>query len=311
MKFRQSALPLDASTNLQPVFQLPPNSEPKPGSAAGLETEPRSPRLASHANNELWLALECPALPLMAMGLTSSSSPPLAVSIVRGRRAQLLVVDNKAQQMGVTCGISVTAAMALCPTLQVRRHDPVLEAAALQGLAAWASRYTSRLSVQPPRGLLLEIGGSVRLFGGLGPLLQAIGDDLSHLGHVAIRGVAPTPMAAWLLARAGYAAPVKVAQHLAGALSSVPVQCLELPPRTLDDLHALGVHTLGECMRLPRDGLARRFGPGLLDVMDRALGVRADPRPHLLRGHGSFARLLIWRTLRFRSTTNLPRTKSI
>jgi protein ImuB len=127
--------------------------------------------------------------------------------------------------------------------------------------------------------LLLEIGGSVRLFGGLGLLLQTIRDDLRHLQHVVMSGVAPTPMAAWLLARAGHTAPVGATRHLAGALSGVPVHCLELPQRTLDDLRALGVHTFGECMRLPRDGLTRRFGPGLLDVMDRALGVCADPRP--------------------------------
>ena len=73
--------------------------------------------------------------------------------------------------------------------------------------------------------------------------------------------------------------PVSATQHLPSALSAVPVHCLGLPQRSLDDLHALGLHTFGECMRLPRDGLMRRFGPQLLDVMDRALGVCADPRP--------------------------------
>ena len=253
--------PVDAQAELQRTLQR----SPKPPSTVPV-------------SDALWLALDFPALPLLAMGLATPSSPPLAVSLVHGRRPQVLAADQRAQMMGVACGMSVSAALALCPTLHVRRHDPFLEASALQGLAAWANRYTSRISVQPPRGLLLEIGGSVRLFGGLGPLLQAISDDLDHLDHVAIRGIAPTPMAACLLARAGYSEPVSIAQHLASALASVPVHCLELPQRTLDDLSALGVHTFGECTRLPRDGLTRRFGPGLLEVMDRALGTRADPR---------------------------------
>ncbi|MFT5174181.1 MAG: protein ImuB [Gammaproteobacteria bacterium] len=258
MKLARSA---NAHADLQRTLQL----SPKPPSAP-------------HASGALWLALEFPALPLLAMGLATPSSPPLAVSLVRKRRPQVLVVDRKAHKAGITCGMSVTAAMALCPTLQVRRYDAVLEDSALQGLAAWANRYTSSISVQPPRGLLLEIGGSVRLFGGLDPLLQALRDDLNRLGHVAIRGIATTSMAAWLLARAGHSEPVSVEPQLASALANVPVHCLDLPQRTLDDLHALGVHTFGECARLPRDGLTRRFGPGLLDVMDRALGTRADPR---------------------------------
>ena len=263
---------------LQQSFQLLPNTQRHTEAAAERETVPQSSPLMPHAADGLWLALQCPALPLMALGLASTSSPPLAVSIVRGRKACLLAVDDKAQQLGVRCGMSVTSATTLCPDLQVRRHDPHLEAIALQGLATWAGGYTSRISVQPPRGLLLEIGGSVRLFKGLCALLRTIGDDLQRLGYRVTRAVAPTPMAAWLLASAGYAAPVSSVQHLRRALSNVPVHCLQLPQRSLDDLDALGVRTFGECLRLPRDGLTRRFGPGLLNAMDRALGVRADPR---------------------------------
>ena len=34
----------------------------------------------------------------------------------------------------------------------------------------------------------------------------------------------------------------------------------------------MGIHTLGECARLPRDGFARRFGSACLAQLDRALG---------------------------------------
>ena len=45
----------------------------------------------------------------------------------------------------------------------------------------------------------------------------------------------------------------------------------------------MGVRTLGELMRLPRAGFARRFGPQLLADLDRLLGRRADPRARLVR----------------------------
>jgi protein ImuB len=44
----------------------------------------------------------------------------------------------------------------------------------------------------------------------------------------------------------------------------------------------MGIRNLGECLDLPRDGLARRFGPGLIDYLDRALGRIPDPRPRFV-----------------------------
>lgn len=230
------------------------------------------------ASGQLWLALEFPALPLSALGPVPPDSPPLAVSVQQGRVVSLLGVDEAARAAGVHVGMRVTAATLICPTLQVRRHDPVCEAAALQGLAAWCARYTSQVSVQAPRALVLEIGASLRLFGGLGPLLRRMRDDLRAQQHEVIAGVAPTPAAASLLARAGVRTPVTLVERLAGALAGVPVSCMDLPARVLSDLHALGVHTFGDCARLPRDGLSKRFGPELVMVLDRALGRCADPR---------------------------------
>jgi len=46
---------------------------------------------------------------------------------------------------------------------------------------------------------------------------------------------------------------------------------------------AMGVRTLGELMRLPRAGFAKRFGVERLADLDRLLGRRADPRRRLVR----------------------------
>jgi protein ImuB len=40
----------------------------------------------------------------------------------------------------------------------------------------------------------------------------------------------------------------------------------------------MGIKTIGDCLRLPREGFARRFGPGRLLELDRALGRLPDPR---------------------------------
>jgi protein ImuB len=230
------------------------------------------------AGVRLWLALEFPDLALECLRPTLPGDGPRAVSVPRGRRPVLLALNAAARDAGLHEGMPVTAAAALCPALVVARHDPIVESAALEGLASWAGCCTSLVSLQPPRGLLLEIGASLRLFGGLGPLLERVRQDLVVMGHRVRQAVAPTSAAAWLLARAGDPAPVTVAARLADRLSRVPVTAMELPPRTVEDLEALGLATFGDCARLPRDGSGRRLGPGLLALLDRALGRRPDPR---------------------------------
>lgn len=253
------------------------SSRPAPVADVPAASTPATPPPA-HAGGRLWLALEFPDLPLSALGPVPAQSPPLAVSVQQGRVAALLGVDARAHAAGVRAGMQVSAATLICPSLQVRCHDPVGEAAALQGLAAWCGRYSSQVCVQPPRALVLEIGASLRLFGGLHALLQRMRDELRAQAHEAGVGVAPTPAAATLLARAGVHTPVTRAERLAGALAGVPVSCMQLSPRVLSDLHALGVHTFGDCARLPREGLSKRFGPDLVMALDRALGRCADPR---------------------------------
>jgi protein ImuB len=45
-----------------------------------------------------------------------------------------------------------------------------------------------------------------------------------------------------------------------------------------DALQGMGLHSLGDLRHLPRAGLSRRFGEGLLGDLDRARGEQADPR---------------------------------
>ena len=55
-------------------------------------------------------------------------------------------------------------------------------------------------------------------------------------------------------------------------LDAVPLTLLGPGLQHQAALHGMGLHTLGCLHRLPRDGLARRFGPALLDQIDRARG---------------------------------------
>ncbi len=225
----------------------------------------------------LWLALHVPDLALQVFA-PSPETTPFAVT-GSGRRPTLLAVNPAAQVRGVLPGMTPGAAQVLAPELRLRPRDPRREAEALRGLALWALQFTPELSLAPPQAVLLEIGGCLKLFGGLERLLHKVGDGLTELGLAAVPAVAPTATGAHMLARAGLELRVQDDATLRRCLGALPLDCLAQPDDTLTGLARLGLKTLGDCLALPRAGLARRFGPGLLDELDRALGDAPDPRP--------------------------------
>ena len=246
------------------------------------ERDDRRPALSRPAPRplRLWMGLYFPRLPLEALGRDAgaATAPSLAVASDGSAHSSLLAVNERARAAGIRPGMGFGAACARVPRLEVRKREPALETAALEKLAVWAGRFTAFVSPAPPAGLLLEVGGSLRLFGGVEMLRQGIESGLRELGFEASIGTAPTPAAAWLLARAGFPEPVLDRSRLPGRLAEVPLACLDLPEPALRDLAAMGVRSFRDACRLPREAVSRRVGEALVDAMDRALGRRAEAR---------------------------------
>jgi protein ImuB len=127
--------------------------------------------------------------------------------------------------------------------------------------------------------VLIEIGGSLRIFGGLNRLWTRIEQELDNQGHTSCLACAPTPLAAQFFARAGLPVRIRHDDALRASIGRLSVDVLGLPPGSDTLLADIGVRTIGACLELPRAGLARRAGEGLLDMLDRALGHLPDPRP--------------------------------
>jgi protein ImuB len=149
----------------------------------------------------------------------------------------------------------------------------------LSQLAEQAGRFTPTVSLQPPQALLLEISASLRIFGGLAKLKMELSNQLFASGAGGHVTVTPTPSASLLLASQGQSAVLLEQDALRSHLGKLPVGVLPLDPDAIHRLIRMGVRTLHDLWRLPRQGLARRFGPRLLDFLDRALGLLPDPRP--------------------------------
>jgi protein ImuB len=223
----------------------------------------------------LWLGIYLPALPLEAL---IDAPEPAAVFEDRQGVRNILLANPQAAAAGIGPGLTVNAALALLPALRLEERDPLREARVLKELAEWAETFTSFTCLEPPSLLLLEIAGSVNLFGGLRALRERIVRGLDSQGFAANVAIAPTPLAATWLARAGQRACIRDPRNLTGRLAPLPLTCLGWPDATVHSLKGMGVATVGDALRLPRAGFAKRFSATRLLELDRALGRLPDPR---------------------------------
>jgi protein ImuB len=172
-------------------------------------------------------------------------------------------------------------AATVAPELWVGVHLPASQNIALpdlERLAARAQRFTPRVSLLPPDGLVLEVKGSLHLFNGTEGLLRALEEECVGVGLKPALALAPTPLAATVAARSGKPFVVSDESQLVGRLSPLPLAPLRWPADVVERLARMGVRTIGQTLRLPRAGFARRFGAGQLAELDRLIGRNADLR---------------------------------
>ena len=228
------------------------------------------------APRQLWLAVRLRALPLVA--LPRGAEGPWAVVADEGATRVLVGANAAAARYGLVAGQKLNAARALAPSLEIVERDPPREAQHLERLARWAMSLTPLVSLEPPDGLLLEVQGSLRLFGGAEALMARAAGELDARGEPCALAAAPTPRAALWLARAHHGTVVESAATLTGALGRLPLAVTGWPARALEDCTRLGLATLADIHRLPRAGLMRRFEATVLAELDEAYGQRPAPR---------------------------------
>jgi protein ImuB len=226
----------------------------------------------------LWACLLLPSLSLDVFARAAPRNARAFVVASGGHHPRVVVANAAAAAAGIRRDQLVSAAFALAPDVLMRDRDVAAEEQALRDVATLLLAFTPQVSLAPPNAIVAEIAGSVRLFGGLPRLLEGLVHEAQARGYEPVLALAPTPTAALLLARAGGGEPVLEAAQLPSALSPLPLALLDLEAETLAILDAAAITTLGDARALPRAGLARRFGPRVVDMLDRALAQAPDPR---------------------------------
>lgn len=200
--------------------------------------------------------------------------------------ARILIADLDALRLGVVAGGTRAHALALAPGLVLLEADPARETRAFEALALALLAYTPKVSLAPaplPHTVLLEVGSGLRLFGGVRALLAKVAATVADCGHVARIACAPTAWGAWTLAQARATQTsrrwrVLKEATLARTLDALPVGLAPFAAQHDHALTQIGCATLGDLRRLPRDGIVRRFGDGVLAWLAQARGEAPDPR---------------------------------
>lgn len=225
------------------------------------------------------------SLEAFAATLTGAASDGAEAPLALEDAHHIAAANAAARSLGVEPGQKRATALALAPNLRIGQADAARDAAALTAVAHAALAFTPSVCVQSafdpqrsPDTVLLEVRASLRYFGGLASLLQRLREGVTPLGHRIHAASAPTPLGAALLARGPRRVHVQEPAAMQRALDALPVWLLGPGREHWEALQGMGLSTLADLRRLPRAGLARRFGTALLTELDRACGERPDPR---------------------------------
>ena len=183
-----------------------------------------------------------------------------------------------AGQAGVSVGQKLSTALGLQPGLAVFERAVARETQALESLACWAGRFTPSVSLSMPAGLLMEIGGCRRLFGGAPAIVEAALAGCAAQDYSVAWAAAPTPLGACWLAQAARGAIYEPLAAMQAALADLPCDVPGWPVEVQDRLGSFGLKRLGDLRALHGAGLRRRIGNGPLDDMLRAWGEIPDPQ---------------------------------
>src|ERR1700744_1939991 len=217
----------------------------------------------------VFLAVHLPKLPLEVFRPKWSPEPASGCAVLE--KDKVVITDAGARAAGVRQGMKRGGVLTLLPEIEMYDRDLAREAAAQRDVAVALMGFSPEVALQEEATVIVEVGASLRLFGGLRAVCREAKAILNALGFTARISAAPTGQGAWLLAKFGNRRVLKLAS-LEHRLSLLPMVAVPEVRAFADWFTGLGCENIADVCRLPRAGLQRRCGEHLLDSLDRAFG---------------------------------------
>ena len=176
------------------------------------------------------------------------------------------------------CWIALFTSITSITSTTTEPGGPVMDAAAAQrAVGCIALGFTPRVTLLD-EAVLMDVTGSLRLFGGLARLMALLSQQLTgffesnRLEAQVKRAQGATSLIALGRLRLANSLTEKSPHRVA----DLPMHTLSAARPHLGVLERTGCRTWDDLLRLPRDGVARRFGAALLEALDRARGSVPD-----------------------------------
>ena len=130
-----------------------------------------------------------------------SKNAPHVVVAKQNNALLIYALDDMAARAGLSIGLPLANARAICPELTVFDADEAADRKTLDDIADWCDRFTPLVALDPPHGLYLDITGCAHLFGGEAALLQMVSGALTRRGFAVSAAIASTSVCARTLTR--------------------------------------------------------------------------------------------------------------
>ncbi|WP_395007066.1 Y-family DNA polymerase [Undibacterium sp.] len=234
----------------------------------------------------LWIAVYLPQLALEVFRPHWLAEQVGHAHLVICEQQQIYALSEDARACGLLPGMRQNSIALLCKQAIIKQRDTALEQALRQQVAISLLQYSPQVCICEDHAdiILIEVAASLRLFGGIRRLYQRIRQDLRYIGVSAHIGIARNASAASLLAqKPAQKTYNKHKRHrqlqlclsqrrLARHLNPLPCYLLPASRKYLDWLQGIACTDLAALRQLPRAGLQRRCGKGLLTALDMAYG---------------------------------------
>lgn len=220
--------------------------------------------------------------------LTRRDAPANEPVLVVGER--VTGATDEVLAAGVSLGMPRAEAEALAPFAAVLDRDPGDEARRFEQVAVAVENLVPGVEIAAPGLLFLPLSGAAAYYGGEGQVANQVAAEIKGLmagrrGGQALVGVADGPFAArWAATMADAGEPL-IVTDTPGFLAGLGLSTLRdvMREEVIDTFRWLGLSTLGDLARLPREAVASRFGdPGarahrLASGEDRMVTTRVVP----------------------------------
>ena len=183
----------------------------------------------------------------------------------------LYAIDENAARSGLSIGLPLANARAICPELTVYDADEAADRKTLENIADWCDRFTPLVALDAPHGLFLDITGCAHLFGGEAALLRQFTGALARQGFAVSAAIAATSVCARTLTRCVSGSIVADGEE-ADAVAPLPVAALGADEAITRGLRRAGLKTIGDVAARGRHEIAARFGARFTTLLAHALG---------------------------------------